>query len=124
MDGQMSLFDFLKEDSLEDLEESEMIRRLSEATGLKFIKKEMGKWADECYTYEAKRGKGIFTANYSRYSIDNHERFISIGCDVGTSGSGSPCDSLDEAIKCLRKKILWATEMEQRMVAERKRRAG
>lgn len=107
----MSLFDFLKEDSLEDMEESEMIRRLSKATGLDFEKKEYG---DGMYSYEARKGKARFHAHYSRYNMENHKRYISIGCDIGTEGRTGPCDSVDEAIKSLYIKILWATAREKK----------
>ncbi len=111
MEGQMSIFDCIKPEELEDLEEIQIICRLRDATGLDFKKKDYG---DGMYTYEAKKGKAKFEAHYSRYSFENHKRYISIGVNMGTSGSCGPCNSVEAAIKSLQAKILWAAAVEQR----------
>lgn len=114
MTGQMSIFDFIAPEirdteDLDDLTEAEMVQRISEATGLDFVKSK--KWEE----YEAKQGKAVFTVHYSRYNMtDNHNRFISVGWDLKTSGGGSPCDSLKEAIARIKKYIVRAAEEEQR----------
>lgn len=102
MDGQMSIFDFIKDApiSLEDLPEHEMIMKLQEATGLQFERKDYsGKYGDGLYEYEARRYGARFTAQYDNYVIDDCRRFIGVGYDIGKCGGGSPCDSLEEAIK-------------------------
>ena len=110
MTGQMSIFDFIAPEirdteDLDDLTEAEMVQRISEATGLNFVKSK--RW-DE---YEAKRGKAIFTVHYSRYNMTgNHNRFISVGWDLKTSCGGSPCDSVKEAIDRIKKYIEKAAE--------------
>lgn len=98
--GQMSIFDFIdqpvQEIPLDELPEPEMVRMVSEATGLNFQRRELsgyGGW------YEAKLGKVKHTVHYSNYSIDDHRRFISVGWDVGTAGGGGPTDSLTDAIE-------------------------
>lgn len=111
MEAQMSIFDYIEPEELEELEEIVMINRLGEATGLDFKKKEYG---DGMYSYEARKGKARFHAHYSRYNMESHKRYISIGCDIGTEGRTGPCDSVDEAIKSLYIKILWATAREKK----------
>ena len=98
--GQMTIWDFLKEDSLEALPEEDMARQVGAALGVVFKKDPF--FGD----YRAKVGKAILCVEYSRFSVDGCEldfkegdRFI--GCDIkfGTSGAGSPCLSVQEAIE-------------------------
>lgn len=110
MDGiQMTIFDFLKSPSLDDLPEEEMVRRVSEATGLLF-KLDSDSRLDSNH-YEAKKGKARFSVQYSNYDLmDNKNRFIGIGWDTPKAGGGSPCDSLDEAIEKMRTYMQRATD--------------
>ena len=98
--GQMTIWDFLKEDSLETLSEEDMARQVGAALGVVFKKDPF--FGD----YRAKVGKAILCVEYSRFSVDGVEsefkkgdRFI--GCDIknGTSGAGAPCLSVQEAVE-------------------------
>ena len=97
---QMTIWDFLKEDSLETLPEEDMVRQVGAALGVVFKKDQF--FGD----YRAKVGKAILCVEYSRFSADGVEsefkkgdRFI--GCDImhGTSGASAPCLSVKEAIE-------------------------
>ena len=98
MDTQMTIFDFLQPNisdanNLDNLPEAEMVKMIMAATGLDF------EYRDDFWRYEAKR-KGVkYEVGYSNYQLDdNHKRFISCGYGNNKGGSGSPCDTVQEAI--------------------------
>lgn len=104
--GQMSIFDFIdqpaQEIPLDELQEPEMVRMVSEATGLNFQRRELsgyGGW------YEAKLGKVRYTLELSNYSIDDYRRCILVGWDEKTAGGGGPRDSLTEAIEWIKARM-------------------
>lgn len=98
MEGQMTIFDIIKPNSLDDLPEEEMVKQVSDATGLNF------KYRDDFWKWECKVKDVRFSLHYSNYSIDDKRRFISCGYDrKAKEGCGSPIDSLEEAIAFFRK---------------------
>ena len=98
---QMTIYDFLTPDedyNLYDLPEDEMVRIISDATGLDF------KYKDGLWGYIAKVGKVQYELKYSNYKqINNHARFISCGYGNNKEGAGSPCNSVKEAIAFFKK---------------------
>ena len=102
---QLSIFDFLpSEEDLDTLDEYGMIRRVEEGTGLKFTEdKTAPSWLGSRY-FAAKVKKVEFECYYSTYFPEvtwrknKTLRFISCGWASKTSGQGSPCDTVEEAI--------------------------
>ena len=98
MTGQMTIWDFLPSESLEDIPEEEMVQRIGNAIGVAFT------WNDFFKEYRTKVGKWTLSVEYSRYFVDDEDnegrgaRFI--GCDYQTNhcGKSAPCDSIEEAI--------------------------
>lgn len=110
MEGQMSIFDFLPKPetkSLEDIPEDEMVRLMSEATGLKFQPEHSISWlGKELYT--AKKGKETFSISYTNafsFKKNKHVKSISCSYDYGTGGCGVAFDDLDEAIQFFKKRL-------------------
>ena len=100
--NQTSLFDFIPDNTseLDTLSEHDMIKAISEATGLIFSKHEAD-WLKSGYSeFKAKRGKYTFSAHFSNYfpEVNEGKKHISIGFSYNLGGGGSPCDSLEEAI--------------------------
>ena len=96
MTEQLSIFDFLGE--FATMPEEEMVQRVGQKLGIKFTQEVLpkGTWRAEP-EYEYKR-KGLkLTVGYL---VDvKGKTFISVGYSKGTSGGGSPCDSIDEATR-------------------------
>ena len=102
MDGQLSIFDFLapKETSLDDLPESEMVKAISDATGIKF------KYRDSFWGWQAKIKGVTYSVQYDNYWLDdNKRRFIGADWNTTTQGASRPCDSIQEAISFFRRAI-------------------
>lgn len=95
---QMGVTDY----DIQTLPEDDMIRIVSEQTGLTFketpnvIEDNPYKW------FESKRKKIRVEVHYSHYFEDN-KRFIGVGIDCGNEGSGCPCDSIEEAVGRIRR---------------------
>ena len=74
---QMTIWDYMHEESLEDIPEDVMAKRIGDAIGVVFT------WDNFFEDYRAKVGKWILSVNYSRYfaNVDDNEgrgaRFIS-----------------------------------------------
>ena len=94
--GQLSLFDLLPEESLDDIPEEEMAKRIGDAIGVKFI-------YDSFFNdYRAKVGHSILMVEYSNYiGCYNDARFIGCGIDDKKNhcGASAPIDSIAEAIQ-------------------------
>ena len=110
MEGQMTIFDFLPQPetkSLENLPEDEMVRLMSEATGLDFKPEHSMSWlGKELYT--AKKGKETYSISYANcFSFRKNEYVKSISCsyDYGTGGCGVAIDNLDDAIQFFKKRL-------------------
>ncbi len=98
---QMTIFDLMtepEERSLEDMTEEEMVETVQSMIGVKFTKR------DELWGYvlKDKKNKIEYTLKFSRYSIDDHRRFISVGYGSNKEGAGCPCDSIEHAVKLMK----------------------
>ena len=99
--GQMTIFDFLTppERPLEDLPESEMVKMITDATGLKF------RFIDSFWGWQVKERGVLFSVQYDNYLVDDKRRFIGADWNANHQGQCSPCDSVQEAIDFFRKAI-------------------
>ena len=102
MNEQLSIFQVFDistdtDPDLETLPEAEMVQAIERATGLKFKPHD-----DE---YVCKIGRGKLSLHYGRFRIDDHRRFISVDFMLKTQGWGSPCDSLSQAIRYVKRGI-------------------
>ena len=99
MTGQMTIWDFLPSESLEDIPEEEMVQRIGNAIGVNFV------WNDYYKEYQAKLKGYTLSVEYDRYCIDLDEdigaghRFVGVGFMKKGEGCAGPCDSIDEAIE-------------------------
>lgn len=94
--GQMSIFDFLEPvgSTLDNLPESEMVKAISDATGINF------KYRDSFWGWQAKIKGVTFSVQYDNYRLeDNKRRFIGADWNTTIQGAASPCDSIQEAIE-------------------------
>lgn len=108
MDGQMTMFDFLpvEEMSLESMTGDDLVRIMRNATGLNFTPDKYGDG------YVAKMGKVELSTRLGRYKMnDNTNRFISVGWFAKDRGRSGPHDSVDDAIKAMKKCVDEAKEM-------------
>lgn len=112
MVGQISIYEWLKpnQEDLNTLPEEDMIQQIANATGLEFHRIDFENvYADYSHEYEARKHKVRYTANYDNYMIGDHARFIAVGCNAFPAGykegSGAPCDSIDEAITWIKKRM-------------------
>lgn len=102
---QMTIWDYLEPESLDNLSESEMVKQIEVRTGLKFEYFETSSKYGTWNCYKAKKNGIVFEVSYSKY-MNTNIRFIDVGwdCKKNKSGGGSPCDSVDEAVKYLKSK--------------------
>lgn len=99
-DGQLSIFDLVQPDypDFRTMAEEEIVQYIGNVVGLRFV------YNSYLEQWEAKRGKGTFSIHLSHYKgMNNNDLFISCGYHNSTSGWGCPCDSMEEAIKRIRK---------------------
>lgn len=97
--GQMTIFDFLEAPGeLDTIPEEDMVEQIGAAIGAAFT---YNSFFDE---YQAKIGKITLTLEYNNYfeEVDNGARFISCGIGTQHEGTGSPCDSISDAIEFFR----------------------
>lgn len=87
--------------NLENLSEEEMVKQVSEATGIPF------KYKDSLFgwVHNIKKTKEEFSIRYGNYSIGDHRRMIHCDYCKGTSGCGGPRDSVEEAIEFFMRRI-------------------
>lgn len=94
MTGQMTIWDFLHpSETLEDIPEEEMVRRVGDAIGVRFA------YNDFFGDYRVKVGKWTLSIEYSHYSFGDGALFIGTSIDSTTGGCSSPRDSIDEAVE-------------------------
>lgn len=108
MVGQMSIFDFLPQESdFMSMPESEVMEKISQRIGVRLV------FDSRMEEYSAKVGKTKISAEIDTYSC-THEgsatiikgnKFIGAGWSRSTEGGGRPCDSIDEAVEYLLKEI-------------------
>ena len=110
MEGQISIFDLLSEVGekveydLEEMTTESMAKVVGDAIGIEF--KPSG-WSDE---YEGKFKKAKLSIHKSHYSCAVGDRkegdpFVGCGWSIGTSGCGSPMDSIEGAIKFFKNRM-------------------
>lgn len=107
LDGQISIFDWMptaaelpEYPSIDDIQESEAVQIVADALGLNFI------FDSKFREWLAKKRKLKLTVSYSRYNLpDNTRRFLNVGYELGTSGGGRPCDTIQEAIDWFKRKM-------------------
>ena len=98
--AQMTIWDYL--DSLDNLPEDEMARQVGEGAGLDFKPVEMiTKWSSLRF-YQAKDKGAVYEIHYSAY-MGTAIRFIAVDWGYKKGGGGAPCDSVEEAIKYLKR---------------------
>lgn len=103
---QMTIWDLLPSEKLDNIPESDMVKRIGEAIGVKFQRD------DFLGGYKAKTGRLILTAEYDRYFVSSEsdeatgDLFISVGIEDkrNRSGMAAPCDTTNEAIEWFRRK--------------------
>lgn len=103
---QMTVWDLLPPERLEDIPEPDMVKRIGNAIGVTFRR-------NAFMEYEAKIRKLILTVEYDRYfaSCESDEAtgdlFVGVGIEDKRNhrGMGAPCDSINEAIEWFRKKL-------------------
>lgn len=102
MEGQMTIFEFLPQESdFATMPESQVIEIISKRIGVNL------KWDENCYA--AKVGKLRITAKISTYGCTHPgsktmiagRKFISCGWGTTTEGGCGPRDSIDEAVEYL-----------------------
>lgn len=101
MEGQMTIWDFLKEEPLESIPEEEMVRQIGFALGVNFA------YDPNFGNYRAKIGKSTLRVSYDHFD-GCFDDALFIGCDFDSgpphsSGAGAPCDSIKEAISWFEK---------------------
>lgn len=107
MTGQMTIWDLLPEESLENIPEEEAVRRIGDAIGVSFD------YNNFFGDYRVKVGKYTLMIEYARYFTDmddmNNEEgkgelFIGVGYeDNKHCGASAPVDSIKEAIEWFEK---------------------
>ena len=114
IDGQLSIFDWMKDfdpakeakqaagiPELEKINEEEAARIIGARIGVNFV------YDPSFGEYKAKVGKITLNMNYDNYdeSVHDGRRMISVGYSGKHFGGGSPTDSIDEAVECLKSYI-------------------
>ena len=105
---QLTIFDWMQDQvpteektyDLETMEESEMVSIVESKVGLHFVYK------DSLFGWQHvdKKKKVTYSLKFSRYNmIDCRDRFIDCSVDAHNEGAGCPCDSIDGAVKCMKK---------------------
>lgn len=94
---QMTIEDYFDQVALDELEEAELVRRMSQATGLTFTPARI-QLEGEHTSYEAKKGKIVYDFGFEFY-MGSTQKYIGVGVNAPRWGAGSPCDSIEEAIE-------------------------
>ena len=114
IDGQLSIFDWMEDfdhaneakqaaglPELEKITEEEAARIIGARIGVNFV------YDPSFGEYKAKVGEITLNMNYDNYdeSVHDGRRMISVGYSGKRFGGGSPTDSIDEAVECLKSYI-------------------
>ena len=105
---QLTIFDLMPSEPFEGKTLEQIAAEISVLLGVVFTPK-IWEWHDhQTVEYIAKLGKKcelqLDEGFYSTTDERDGQRFIGAGFSFGTSGGGCPCDSIDEAVKYLRKR--------------------
>jgi len=109
-DGQMSIFDIMTIETpahdFETMSIEEAARLIGEATGLSFKLNDRFEIMNN-KIYIAKAKGYIVSINFNHFSpsVRNGRRYLGTQVDKGTSGCGSPCESIEEAIKWIKRSM-------------------
>ena len=102
---QLTIFDWLTElneyPDINDVTEAEAVKIVGEQIGVVFV-------YNQKYEYWCgKRGKLKLTMEYDHFvpGVNNQDLFLGTGYSYGTSGGGSPCSGIEEAISWFRRKM-------------------
>lgn len=101
MNGQMTIWDFMERKALCEMTEEEMVEEVGRQTGLTF---KPNPRLGSPTTYEAKKGKLKLAIQLDHY-YGTDTRFIGVDWFLGTSGGGAPADTIEEAVKWLRRRM-------------------
>ena len=94
MTGQMIIFDYMYTPDINDISEEEAVKLVGERIGVKFT------WNPVFEMWLYKKGRLRLNMNYDRFVLDdNKDLFLGVGWDYGTSGGGSPCSGIDDAVE-------------------------
>lgn len=100
MTGQMSIFDYLSAPDINDISEEEAVKLVGDRIGVKFT------WNPVFKMWLYKKGRLRLNMNYDNFMLDdNKDLFLGVGWDCGTSGGGSPCSGIDEAVEYFQRVI-------------------
>ena len=104
MENQMSIFDYIQPEypDINTITEAEMVSIIGKATGLTFVR---DKFLEDWRAKYKGCVISIEYLNYKTYDERNGKRFISVEVEYKTSGIGSPCDNIEEAIGRIKKGI-------------------
>lgn len=109
---QMTIFDYLQDADMEVTadNEAEIVRRLSEKTGLDFTLKDLRGFK----YYLARVGKTDIELNFSTY-YESTKHFVGVSWNYKTSGGSCPCDTLNEAYNKIKTYIERAKAEKERL---------
>lgn len=115
MDGQITLGEYLEENPLEMMSLEEVAQIIGEALGLSF------RWNDNLEHYEAKIPGGIkANISFERWNTGDEKdgrRMIGCGVDMALGGSGCGEDTIEDAIRFLKRGIEHLQEENRRAKA-------
>lgn len=104
---QISIFDFFKteppDEDIQTLPETDMIRIITEQTGVEFQKDKNAPKSVYIW-YSAKKGNSYIDVHYGHY-FDGNKRFIGVGVGNNMGGVSCPCDSIKEAVGMIKRNI-------------------
>lgn len=99
-EGQMTLTDWCGNEALEGISEEQMVKIIGDAVGMDF------KYHDELWGWEYKKGKVYCSLQYDNYDMtDSHRQFIGVDIRTKQTNLSAPCDSIDEAIELIKRKL-------------------
>lgn len=102
MERQMTIFDYLGEQELENMTEEEMVAEVGARLGLKFTLN------PNYHEYICKYKGRTCTVSFDNYNTGDDrqgKRFISAGYETKTGGTSGPRDSVDEAVRWFFKRM-------------------
>ena len=102
---QLTIFDWMPEEppDINDIPEAEAVRMVGDRLGLKFEYDSFFK------DYRAKIGKIVLRLSYGHFfpEINNGALYLGADYKYGTSGGGSPCHGINDAVNYLKNRIEW-----------------
>lgn len=99
MKGQLSIFDWMPDavetPDINSITEAEAVQIVGDRIGVQFT---YNSFFDE---HQGKKGKMKLGLKYDHFApgVRNGELFLGTSYQIGTSGGGSPCSGIDDAVK-------------------------